>query len=261
VGNLARKIIDAIQHSMLDKLFVRLFPLLWIWSLWEDVSSSEYRTGSLFLLLGVSGTWLLYSLLQAAADQSPKPRQRAPYDPVYVCPPDSVPASGRASEQRPRPPAFVRSLVMALGAGGRSWISILEGLMFIGAVTLTWTLAHKSQSFWTDIDPRLAEQTFREQLFLAASVILTAVIVRGWAVEQRQRLSPSTARVPVLGSILLGIVFATVFGAGVSDFLGFSPLVGAVAGVGLLAVAVGPSWRQKVLELLFGKREPADGRT
>ena len=30
--------------------------------------------------------------------------------------------------------------------------------------------------------------------------------------------------------------------------------------VGLLAVAAGPPWREKVLEFLFGKREPADGR-
>ncbi|MBP8062659.1 MAG: hypothetical protein KAY29_02205 [Brevundimonas sp.] len=260
MGNLARKIIDAVQNAMLDRLFVRLFPLLWIASAWEDLSSPEFSAGTLILIFGVAGVWLLYSLLEAVADQTPKPRQRSPYDQVHVYPSDKFQVSDQPPQERLRPPAFIRSLVMTLGAGGRSWISIVEGLMFIGAVALTWTLAHKSQSFWTEIDPRLADQTFREQVFLAASVILTAVIVRGWAVEQRQRLSPSTARVPVLGSILLGIVFAAVFGAGVSDLLGFSPLVVAVAGVGLLAVAVGPSWREKVLEFLFGKREPADTR-
>ena len=260
MGNFARKIIDAVQHSMLDRLFVQLLPLLWISSAWEDLSSPEYGAGTLILLFGVAAVWLLYSLLEAAADQSPKPRQRSPYDPVPVYPPDKVPASGPLSEQQPRPPAFIRSLVMALGVGGRSWISIIEGLMFIGSVALVWTLAYKSQSFWLDIDPRLAEQTFREQLFLVTSVILTALLVRLWAVEQRQRLSPSTARAPLLGMVLLGVVFAAVLGLWVSDLLGFGPLAGVVAGVGLLAVAAGPPWREKVFEFLFGKREPVDGR-
>jgi hypothetical protein len=46
----------------------------------------------------------------------------------------------------------------------------------------------------------------------------------------------------------------------VSDLLGFGLLAGAIGGIGLLAVAIGPPWRDKVLEFLFGKREPADGR-
>lgn len=258
MGNLARKIIDAVQHSMLDRLFVQLLPLLWISSAWEDLSSPEYGAGTLILGFGAAGVWLLYSLLEAVADQAPKPRQRSPYDPIHVYPSDSFQVSDKPPHERLRPPAFIRSLVMTLGAGGRSWISIIEGLMFIGAVALTWTLAHKSQSFWSDIDTRLAEQTFREQLFLVASVILTALLVRLWAVEQRQRLSPSTARAPLLGMVLLGVVFAAVLGLWVSDLLGFRPLVGAVAGVALLAVAVGPTWREEVLEILFGRREPAD---
>ena len=260
MGNLARKIIEAIQHSMLDRLFVQLLPLLWISSAWEDLSSPEYGTGTLILLFGVAGLWLLYSLLEAVADQAPKPRQRSPYDPVHVYPSVSFQLSDQPPHERLRPPAFVRSLVMTLGAGGRSWISIIEGLMFIGSVALVWTLAYKSQSFWSDIDPRLAEQTSREQLFLAASVTLIALLVRLWAVEQRQRLSPSTARAPLLGMVLLGVVVAAVLGLWVSDLLGFGPLAGVLAGVGLLAVAAGPPWREKVLEFLFGKREPADGR-
>ena len=88
--------------------------------------------------------------------------------------------------------------------------------------------------------------------------IETVPIIRGWAVEQRERLSPSTARAPVLGSILLGVVLAVVLGMWLSDFLGVSPLAGAMGGLSLLALAVVPPWREKVLEILFGKREPAD---
>ncbi len=132
--------------------------------------------------------------------------------------------------------------------------------MFIGAFGLAVALAYKSQSFWSAVDPRLADQAFRERLFLAASVILIALFIRGWAVEQRERLSPSAASVPVLGSILLGVAFTALLGMIVSDFLGFGLLAGAIGGIGLLAVAIGPPWREKVLEFLFGKREPADTR-
>ncbi len=260
MGNFARKIIDAVQNSMLDKLFVQLFPLLWISSAWEQLSPSEYGAGIWVLLLGFVGPWLLYSLLEAAADQSPKPRQRTPYDPVYEYPSNSLSVSDQPPKERLRPPAFLRSLVMTLGAGGRSWISIVEGFLFIGAFAVTWTLAYKSQSFWSEVDPRLAEQASREQLFIAASVILIAVLVRGWAVEQRERLSPSAARAPLLGSILLGVVIAALLGMWVSDLLGFGLLFGAVGSVSLLAVALLPPWREKVLETLFGGREPAEGR-
>lgn len=246
---------------MLDRLFVRLFPLLWISSAWAELSPSAYAAGALAIPLGGIGLWLLYSLLEAAADQSPKPRPRSPYDPVHVYPSNIFRVSDQPPKERLRPPPFMRSLVMRFSVGGRSWISIVEGLMFIGAFALTWTLAHKSQSFWSKVDPRLAEQTSREQLFLAASVVLIALIVRGWAVEQRERLSPSTARAPVLGLILLGVVVAALLGMWASDFFGFGPVAGLVGGVGLLAVAFGPPWRERVLEFLFGKREVAEGRS
>jgi len=132
--------------------------------------------------------------------------------------------------------------------------------MFIGAFGLAVALAYKSQSFWSVVDPRLAGQVSRERLFLAASVILIALFIRGWAVEQRERLSPSPASVPVLGSILLGVAFSALLGMIVSDFLGFGLLAGAIGGIGLLAIAIGPPWRDKVLEFLFGKREPVDTR-
>jgi hypothetical protein len=259
VGNLARKIIEAIQHSMLDRLVARLFPLLWIWSMWDRMAPSESWAG-LWVILGIAGLWLLYSLLEALADQSPKPRQRTPYDPVYIYPSNSPPAGDQTPKDGPRPPAPIRAFVMAVGLGGRSWISIVEGLMLLGGFTLTWMLAYKPRAFWSDLHPGLAEQASREQLFLAASVTLIALFIRGWAVEQRERLSPSASRAPVLGSIMLGVVFAALLGIWLSDFLGFGLLAGAMGGMGLLAVAIGPPWRDKVLEFLFGKREPVDGR-
>lgn len=259
MGNLARKIIDAIQNAMLDRLFVRLFPLLWIWSMWDRIAPSESGAG-LWVILGITGLWLLYSLLEAAADESPKPRQRTPYDPVHVYPSDTVPACDQPPKHGLRPPAPIRAFVMTFGVGGRSWISIIEGLLLVGAFTLTWMLAYKSAAFWSEVFPQLAEQASREQLFVAVAFVLIALFIRGWAVEQRERLSPSAARTPILGWILLGVVFAALLGMWVSDFLGFGLLSGVIGGVSLLAVAIGPPWREKVLEFLFGKREPADGR-
>jgi hypothetical protein len=261
MGNLARMIIDAIQHSMLDRLVVRLVPLLWISSAWERLSPSESGAGFWALFLGITGLWLLYSLLGAVADQSPKPRQRTPYDPVHDYPSNRFSECDQQPKDDLRPPAPIRSLVMTFGVGRRSWISVIEGLMFVGAFALAWMLAYKSQAFWSDVDPSLAEQASREQLFLAASAILVALVVRGWAVEQRERLSPSAARGPILGLILLGIAFAAMLGMLVSDFLGFGLLPGVIGGLGLLAVGFMPPWRAKVLDTLFGKREPVDSRS
>ena len=141
---------------MLDKLVVRLFPLLWLTQLWERLSPSESSAGSWALILGVTGLWLLYTLLDAVADQSPKPRQRTPYDPVYEYPSPSFSAWDPKPKDGLRPPAPIRSFVMAFSVGGRSWISVIEGLLLIGAFTLTWALAYKSPSFWSGIDPRSA---------------------------------------------------------------------------------------------------------
>ncbi len=245
---------------MLDKLVMRLFPLLWISSAWERLSSPEYGAGTLVLLLGVAGLWLMYSLLEAAADQSPKPRQRSPYDPVYEYPSNSFSEWDQRPKDVLRPPALIRSLVMTLGVRGRSWITVIEGLMFVGAIALTWMLAYKSQTFWSGVHQGLAQQAQREQLFLAAAVTLTGLIIRMWAVEQRQRLSPSPPPgLPVFGSILVGAALAAFLGMLLSELFGFGLLPGVVGGLGLLAAAFLPPWREKVLEFLFGKREPADG--
>jgi len=258
VGNLARKIIDAVQNTMLDRLVVRLFPLLWIWSMWDRMAPSKSGTASLMLILGIFALLALHWVLGALADEPLKPRRGNPYD---AHAPRAPSAWDKQPEGGVRPPAFIRAFVMAFGAGGRGWISIIEGLVFAGAFTLTWMLAHNSEAFWSDLHQGLAEQVSRERLFLAVSVILIALLIRGWAVEQRERLSPSADRVPVIGSILLGVVFATLLGMWLSDLLGFGLLPGVIGGVGVLAIAVGPPWREKVLEFLFGKRAPADSRS
>lgn len=259
MGNLARKFMNAVQNSMLDKLFERLVsPLLGISAAWSQLSTSESDTGFWALFLAVTGLWLLYSLLGVIADQSPKPRQRTPYDPVYDYPSNSSSAWDQQRKDGLRPPAPIRAFVMTFGVRGQSWIWVIEGLMFIGALTLAGMLAYKSQAFWSGVHQGLAQQATREQLFLAASVVLTVLVIRGWAVEQRQQLSPSPAPgLPVFGSILLGAAFTAMLGMIVSDLLGFGLLPGVIWGLGLLAVAVGPPWREKVLEFLFGKRDPA----
>lgn len=103
--NLARKIIDAVQHSMLDKLFVRVVPQWSFLSLiWMQLSPSASGAGAMVLFAGIAGLWLVYSLLDAVADQSPRPRPRTPYDPVYEFPPDSLLARDRQSSEGLRPP-------------------------------------------------------------------------------------------------------------------------------------------------------------
>jgi len=261
MGNFARKIIDAVQNSMLDRLVVQLLPLLWMSSMWDELSPSESGAGSLILILGALGLLMLHWLLGAIADEPPGPRRRTPYDSLQKHPDSSIGAWDQQPADGLRPPALIRSLIMLLGVRGRSWISLIEVLLFFAAFALAWMLARKSETFWSGVHQVLAQQGLREQIFLAASAAVTVLSIRFWAVEQRQRLSSSPRPdPPAFGSVLVGIAFTAFLGMMLSDLFGFGLLPGLVGGPGLLAIALLPPWREKVLEFLFGKREPADGR-
>lgn len=247
---------------MLDRLFVGLAPLLAIASMWEQLSPSESGPVFWVMLVAFAGPWLLYSLLEAVADESRRPRQRTPYDPVHDYPPNSFSERDQPQERELLPPAPIRSFVMMFGVRGARWISVLELLVFLCAFTLAWMLAYKSGEFWAGAHPALAQQAVREQVFLAAAVTLTISILRGWAVEQRQRLSPlPPPGLPVVGSIFLGVWFTAFLGMLLSELFGFGLLPGLVVGPSLMAVALLPPWRDKVLVFLFGKREPVDARS
>ena len=60
MGNLARKIIDAVQNSMLDKLVARLFPLLWVFTFWDRLAPSDSWTGFMILIFALLGLFALY---------------------------------------------------------------------------------------------------------------------------------------------------------------------------------------------------------
>jgi hypothetical protein len=261
VGNFARKIIDAVQNSMLDKLVARLFPLLWVFTFWDRLAASDSWTGFMILIFALLGLFALYWVIGAIADEPPRPRRRRPFDQLHERPVDGFSAWEKLPPEDLRPPALIRCLVMTLGVRGPRWMSVIEVLALPCALGLTWMLAYKSGTYWTGVHQALAQQTVREQVFLATAVVLTVLILRGWAVEQRQRISPSPQPgLPVLGSILVGIAFTAILGMIVSELFGFGLLPGMIGGPGLLAVALLPPWRDKVLEFLFGKREPADTR-
>ncbi|MDP3368941.1 MAG: hypothetical protein Q8M32_03740, partial [Brevundimonas sp.] len=260
MGNFARKIIDAVQNSMLDRLAVQLLPLLWISSMWEQLSPSESGAGSLILILGVIGLLMLHWLLGAIADRPPMPRRRTPYDSLHEHSGSSLGAWEQQPEGGLRPPTLIRSLVMMLGVRGRRWVTVIEVLMFFCAFALAWMLARQSGTFRSGVHQGLEQQALREQIFLAASMIVTVLSIRFWAVEQRQRLHPSPPPDhPAFSSVLVGIVFTAFLGVILSDLFGFGLLPGLIGGPGLLAIALLPPWRTKVLDFLFGKREPADG--
>lgn len=246
---------------MLDRLAVQLLPLLSISSMWEQFSPSEFGAGSLILILGIVGLLMLHWLLGAIADRPPMPRRRTPYDSLHEHSGSSLGAWDQQPEGGLRPPALIRSLVMMLGVRGRRWVTVIEVLMFFCAFTLAWMLARQSGTFWSGVHQGLAQQALREQIFLAASVAVTVLSIRFWAVEQRQRLYPSPPPDhPTFSSVLVGIAFTAFFGMMLSDLFGFGLLPGLIGGPSILAAALLPPWRAKVLETLFGRQEPADGR-
>lgn len=260
MGNLARKIIDAVQNLLLDKLLERLMPLAWIVMFWQQMQPTprfEVIGGVLLavILLMASG-WALGAL----ANRRPRVARPGLYDRLHQEPPngfaawDELPAGGL------QPPAAIRAIVMVCGAGPRAgWVSVCEVLVFMSAMALAFTLSWASPRFWAEVHPGLAEFASRERLLFVVGGVLAVVVVRSWAVQQRYRLNP----LPIPGSrrwsdtsvsLTTGII-ATGLISMVAPLIGLPVWQAILAGIVSSLVAFGPPWRGRLLDAIFGKRE------
>lgn len=254
MGNLARKIIEGLQQTMLDRLAIRLVPMLWLYTLWARLAPQESGVLTLPLLLGGFVLFVVFWALGMLADQPPKPHRRTPYDSLHESPSNGFSAWDRTPGDGLRPPGLMRRVVMTLGARNASRGALVELLLFFAALALAWLLSHKPEAFWADIHPRLAPRHSRELLFLAASSMALLLITRSWATEQRQRLEPFVqARPPRFGPLVFLVVFAAFMGMILSDLIGFSLLTGVIGGLTLSLIGVLPPWRRRVVDVLFGR--------
>lgn len=260
MGNIARKFINGVQQTMLDRLAIRLLPVLWLFTLWENLAPRESGPVSLILLLGVLGVLFGCWTLGAVADTAPPPRRRSPYDQLHETPPAGFSAWDQLPDKNLNPPAFMRRLVRTIGAGPDNRGITFEVLLFISAVALAWLLSRRPADFWADIHPALGAQSAREALFLAASAVVLFLCVRSWATEQRRRLEPAPVRYGSGFGIFLFLLASGAFmGMVFSDLLGYGLLPGVIGGTVLVILGAVVPWRSRFLDILFGKRASSTG--
>jgi len=194
VGNFARKIIDAVQNSMLGSLLVRLlWPCGWlVWTVFDSLAPDVFDAAVVgsFLILLACGLFLIW-LLGAFANR--RPRSGRVLEGLQDPPDNGFAAWSELPAGGLRPPPLMRGLVTALGESPghrRSWIGVIPVLV---APALAVSLAVAGSSFWQGVHPALGDPSTRLFLALACTGILAAFWIRDWASDQRKQLELPSA--------------------------------------------------------------------
>lgn len=192
MGILARKIIDAIQNLMLDRLFVALYPLWYVAGAW--VMSRGQGGAVLMSLLAVAvglvgAGWLLGAVANRRRRVQPaltgSALEKAQTDPAngfYAW--SELPAGGL------NPPPFLRQLIMCLGRPsplGR-WSILITLPLFVGAIVVVGAFAYGAEADLFKFSPWPVGPMWRDSVQLAASALLALLLLRRWATDQRIRL-------------------------------------------------------------------------
>lgn len=263
MGNFARKIIDAVQNLLLDRLFLRVFPLWWVGSLWEERLGDQAPDFMGSMLFAVLLVFAIGWALGALANRRPPSTGRA-FGRIQDPPSNGFGAWSELPAGGLNPPSWLRVAVVTLG--GRPppnpWMALVEVSLFLAACVLLWPLAHRPADFWVDVHPTLADGSVRDGLWLGAVVVVVLMVLRHWATEQCARLEPEReTRDPItsewfgfgLSSVVL--VWMTLFAIGIFEW----PIwIAAIVVLALVIVAFLPKWRTGLAEMLFGKRAEAD---
>ena len=192
MSGLARRLVEAVQHSLLGALLVRLWLPLWMINFVVDQSNP--RDDEVFLSSVISVTavvmflaWLLGVL---AIDRTPKGRtalercQDAPTNTFEVW--TQCPVGGL------RPPRLIRSLVIILGRTDSQkgvWEELLVCILPIALSFLI--LAVYSNGVLPDhANPFLANPSVRTNLIWCMVGLSVAACVRSWAIRYRKLLAP-----------------------------------------------------------------------
>ena len=204
--NLARKLIEAIQNSLLDKLFMRLWPILYIIQLavYEkgpplrmDHVLITYAFGAFICVLAF--VFLAWALGILAIYERPKGRSAlerihdAPRNGFEVW---SVPPVGGR-----KPPRLARAIVMALGQTRsrktvrRDWLPFI---LWLAAMALL-LLRYFDQAWLAPVSPYLVGPGARDGILWGVLAIMFIAVLRAWAVDCRKQLgadAPMPAAAP-----------------------------------------------------------------
>lgn len=191
--NLARKLIDAVQHSLLGSLFSTLaggvLPVALL------VNHLAPPMTALWLVLPVLGLFFLGGFLAWAigALANRRPRRTSPLHALQLDPPRQLSNGFEAWSELPadglRPPEAMRWLVTRLGAHPEEEGRWLEVSLGLGTMILIGTLCLVSSDIWQQFYPALAAPSARLLPALVCVAILTAVQIRTWASIQRKLLA------------------------------------------------------------------------
>lgn len=250
MSKLALKIVEAIQHSMLDRLFIRLMPLVWVVSIADDRWESVSPYLMLVLLVVLASIVALAWLVGAVANKAPTRRNPPPsngFEAWAPMPPEDL-----------KPPQMMRAIVFGLSLRKPSSLAAVFGyIAFMAAVCLTWALSLDPAPAWILSLPGLTDPAAQDVAWWSAAGICVVMVITSWAAEQRNRLEPPSVTdrldhdwggVAILVIFLLGMAFMTWTMWDVARW----PLmfIGAV----LLPVIIVPGWRRGLMDAVFGKR-------
>lgn len=257
MGNGARKIIDAVQNSLLDTLLLRLVPLWWIGSLWErrqtDLSANVMASLLAITLLLFAGAWALGAIANRRPEgvgEQARGIGRANGFEAWAEPP-----SGGLN-----PPSWLRAVVMVLSRNPapHPLMGLVSFTLFFTAAGLLWTLSYRPDSSWI-VREGFADGSTGDALWLASAGVVVIFVLRQWAVQQRGRLVPEEPLPSSSGSEWMGFGLLSIFVLGMvlvpSATFGWPRWIMVIPVIALAAIALFPRLRRGVLDIVFGKQD------
>lgn len=259
MGNFARKIIDAVQNSMLDRLLLASFPLLPLAAWWDDRRESPAPSLTLWLLVGLPTVFMVAWLVGVAANHA---THRRGSDPM-----DGFGAWSLMPSEQLTPPGWIRAIVFALSfpRSSASWCALLSMGVFMGSFCVLLILSREPLPEWVYVYPAMADPAVVDRVWIISAGLVVASVIQSWAFEQRRRLDPPRQTEQPERSSWLDIAFLTIvlvpLGLALSAAFGGLKWIMAIVAVIIVIAAVAPLWRRRGFDVLFGKRDSAsDGR-
>lgn len=187
----ARKLIAAVQHSLMGALLVRLWPALWIISLLGD-RPGRPTNPLLLVMLPAAALLLFLAWFVGFLAVHRRPAGRAMPERLYDAPSNSFEAWAEIPRGGLKPPRLIRSLVMSLGRKDSKpvvWVWGTVSMSCGGVLSVLIVMSYFDNAALASISPALATASAQTTQVLCLAVLTAAVVVRRWAVDYRDQLS------------------------------------------------------------------------